>query len=85
MIVHENQFDKHLCVPDVVLTSECHPEACGRKPKTAEQAWTFQCTLEDGSIVALRIGKKGRDSFKAMLEQEEVDDVAEQLLKGFGD
>ena len=80
MTVNENRFDKPLCVPDMVLTAECHPEACGRNPHTGESGWTFQCTLEDGSIVALRMGKKGRDNFKAMIEQEEIDDTVERML-----
>jgi len=81
MNIYENKFDKPLCAPDAVFTSKCHPEACGRKPSSGESAWTFQCTLEDGSVVALRMGRIGRDNFKAMLDQDDIDEAVRMLLE----
>ena len=54
-----------------------HPQANGRKAQPGEQQWILTFTLEDGSELKVKAGQLCRDSFKRMLEQEEIDDLAE--------
>lgn len=60
----------------LAFRTKCHPEANGRKPKVGEQQWTFTFDLEGGQKLIILSGKEGRDAFKSMLEQEEIDDLA---------
>jgi len=53
-----------------------HPEANGRKAVVGEQQWCFTFFLEDGTVLKVLAGRTCHDSFKAMLEQEEIDDLA---------
>lgn len=62
---------------DLTLIDESHPCANGRRPVHGEQAWTFRFKLEDGRKVDVRLGREGRDNFRAMMLAEEMDDAAE--------
>lgn len=59
-----------------------HPEANGRKAVRGEQQWIFTFPLEDGSVLKVLTGRDGRNRFKAMIEQEEIDDTAESTPQG---
>lgn len=59
-----------------------HPEANGRKAVAGEQQWVFTFLLQDGSELKVIAGRVCRDSFKAMLEQEDIDDTAETIPMG---
>jgi hypothetical protein len=65
------------------LKTDCHPEAKGRKPKAGEHGWTLNMMLEDGRMLYLQIGKVGRDNFRMMLAQEELEDICEHHRIGF--
>jgi hypothetical protein len=52
-----------------------HPEANGRTPSGGEMAWTLQFLTDDGATILVRIGQVGRDAIRAMLLQEDADDI----------
>lgn len=58
-----------------IITTDCHPEANGRQPDPGDQGWKFNATLDDGAILELRMGRKGRDALLAMLMWENADDM----------
>lgn len=70
----------------MTLSIECrtkdHPQANGRQAQFGEQQWAFTFPLEDGSTLTVLAGRECRERFKAMLEQEELDDVAESNPRG---
>lgn len=51
----------------MILRSDCHPEANGRKPKFGEVAFKLRLRLENGEPLELELGKKGRDIIFGML------------------
>lgn len=44
-----------------------HPEANGRKPQTGESQWTAIFPLENGDVLHVSMGRKGRDLLFGML------------------
>jgi hypothetical protein len=52
---------------DLMFRTKCHPEANGRQPQYGDVAWTVELPLEDGRILAVEMGKKGRDLIFGML------------------
>lgn len=51
----------------LVLIDESHPEANGKVPNEGDHAWKVDIPLEDGTILHLELGKKGRDCLFGML------------------
>lgn len=52
---------------DIHFTTECHPEANGRKPEIGDVAWNVYMPLDDGNTLHIHMGKKGRDLLFGML------------------
>jgi hypothetical protein len=61
----------------IKFRTDCHPLANGRHAVKGDQLWTFSFTLEDGSTLKIEMGKRAHDAFKSMLEQEQIDDLAD--------
>lgn len=49
------------------LRTKCHPEANGRKPKDGDVAWRLRIRLENGEMLELELGQKGRDILFGMM------------------
>ena len=55
------------------------PDANGRQPQSGEHKWTLSFPLENGDdYLEIEIGPRGRAALKAMLAQEEADDIKEK-------
>jgi len=64
--------------PDLVLRSECHPLAKGRRPAIgATYWWTLKLDLEDDRRLHLEIGEEGYRQFAAIFLVAAIDDAAE--------
>lgn len=61
--------------PERVFRTKDHPEANDRTPVHGEHAWTFTLPLDDGTTLAVKVGRVGRDAIIRMAHEEAVDDA----------
>lgn len=80
MTVERRPLGDPLPPADLVLRSDCHPEAGGRRAVIGDQAWAFVIPLADGRRLRLEMGRRGRDAMLAMLIDETVDDQIEEIM-----
>lgn len=57
-----------------------HPMAKGRKPERGESEWRFLFTLDDGSTLVVKVGRRGREAFLRMLAEEAADDAIDAAI-----
>lgn len=61
--------------PSKTYRTRCHPEANGRVPVKGEYEWDFTFTLENGSLLIIKMGREGHDDFRGFILREEMDDA----------
>ena len=62
---------------DIKLRTNCDPESNGRTPQRGDERWTIHMPLDNGDVVYIQMGRKGRDLLFGMLIAE-IHDSGEQ-------
>ena len=59
---------------DLELRTEDHPAANGRTPELGEVQWEFKFPLEDGTILRLQMGEKGKQDLRQVILDQMIDE-----------